>query len=290
MGFWFTSVNITPYIVQVKLGRALGSFLFRLNIKRKKVALRNLQLCYPELSNAEHHALTLAAMESTAIGIFESGAAWFMQRYRLKMKYKIEGLEHLQRAQAENKGVLFMGIHFTPIEIGAAFVNLAHPIDGFYRPHTNPVYEYLQALGRVRHNNQSHVIPNGDVRKIVKALRDGHVVNYAPDQDYGLRRSCFAPFFGVNTATVKAPSQLAKAGRAEVIPWTCTRTSDFGEYIIKIYPPITEQLNGEDEQNAIFINDFIEARIRENPEQYLWVHRRFKTRPEGEPSLYSDLK
>jgi KDO2-lipid IV(A) lauroyltransferase len=180
-----------------------------------------------------------------------------------------------------------MGLHFTAIEIGAAFVNLKYPIDGFYRPHKNPIYEYIQAWGRTRHNELSKVIPNSDLRRIVKELRSGEVVNYAPDQDYGRRRSVFSPFFKIPTATVKAPASLAKSGNAEIVPWVTTRTDDYGKYKITIFPPITSIFSCNNEQeDALKLNQFIEARIKENPEQYLWVHRRFKTRPEGEPSLY----
>jgi KDO2-lipid IV(A) lauroyltransferase len=283
---WYLICNLLPFPVQIWLGKQLGYLLYRCNIDRTRVARVNIDRCYPHLSEAQRESLLRHTMESTAIGIFESGAAWFWPRWRFVNKYRIEGLEHLEKCANSNTGVLLMGLHFTPIEIGAAFLNQRVAIAGFYRPHKNPVYEYIQALGRIKHNRKSQVIANDDVRKIVKALRSGVSVNYAPDQDYGRRRSVFAPFFGIQTATVKAPAQLAQAGRAEIIPWVCSRTSDYGQYVIKIYPPITDELTGDDLQNAKVINDFAEARIRDNPEQYLWVHRRFKTRPEGEESYY----
>lgn len=290
MGLWWAMVNLLPFVIQAWLGRRLGDLLYWLNIERVRVARRNIETCYPNLAAHEVEALTRENLQSTSIGIFESGAAWFLPRWRLASKCEYIGLEHLQQAEAENSGVLFMGLHFTAIEIGAAFVNLRHPIDGFYRPHKNPVYEYVQAYGRIRHHELSQVIPNADLRGIVKALRSGEAVNYAPDQDYGRRRSVFVPFFGVSTATVKAPAQLAKSGNAKIIPWVTTRLSDFGRYQVRIYPPLDLNPDNDDETNAIAINRFAEDRINECTAQYLWVHRRFKTRPEGEPSLYFDLK
>ncbi len=286
MFFWWLLTQLLPFRVQVFLGRQLGNLFYFLNIQRVKVARRNLELCFHDSSKREKERLLRKNLQSTCVGIFESGAAWFFPRYRLKNKYRVEGLEYLQQAKQNGKGVVFMGIHFTPIEIGAAFVNLECPINGFYRPHTNAVYEYIQAHGRVRHNEKSKVIPNEHIRKIVKSLRDGEVVNYAPDQDYGPRRSVFVPFFNVTAATVKAPAQLAKAGRAEIIPWTTIREAQ-NRYVITIYPPITDKMNDDEENNALVLNHFIEDRIMEKPEQYLWVHRRFKTRPQkSDPSLY----
>ena len=286
MGLWWLMVQACPFRLQLLIGAQLGNLLYRRNIGRVRVARRNLELCFPDSSASEREELLRKILQSTCIGIFESGAAWFWHRARLRRKFTVEGIEHIEAARQNGKGVLFMGIHFTAIEIGAACVNQEFAINGFYRPHTNAVYEFVQAYGRIRHNPLSKVIPNNDVRAIVKSLRSGEIVNYAPDQDYGRDRSVFAPFFHVNAATVKAPAHLAKAGRAEIIPWVTTRNKD-GHYVIRIYPPLTSRLSEDDHENAVVINRFIEERVRENPEQYLWVHRRFKTRPlESDPSLY----
>lgn len=286
MGLWWLVVQMTPFKLQIILGRTLGNLLYKYAKSRKHVAKRNIELCLPELNAQERDQLLRRVLQETGVAIFESGAGWFWPNWRFKNKYIINGTDHIRAAQTANKGVLFLGIHFTTIEIGASIVNLEFPISGFYRPHTNAIYEYVQAVGRIRRNKKSGVIPNGDVRGIVKALRAGNIVNYAPDQDYGRKRSVFAPFFKVNSATVKAPAQLASAGRAEIIPWVTRRDPQSDKYIIDIYPPITEHLNKSDYDDAVYINSFVEARVRENPEQYLWVHRRFKTRPEGEDKVY----
>lgn len=286
MGLWCLIVNILPLPILIWLGRQLGTLLYKLGGSRRRIAEKNISLCYPELSEQERAKLVLRVMQETAIAVFESGAAWFWPDWRFKGKYKISGIEHIENAINNEKGVLFLGIHFTTIEIGAAIVNLNFPISGFYRPHKNAIYEYLQAVGRTRRNRNSTVIPNNDVRGIIKSLRSGKIINYAPDQDYGRDRSVFAPFFGVQAATVKAPSQLAQAGKAEVIPWTTKRNPESNKYIIEIHPPVTDRLNKSEQEDAEFINKFIEQQVRSNTSQYLWVHRRFKTRPENEPRFY----
>jgi len=285
MGFWWLLVQCLPYRAQLFLGRMLGDLIRYTNGSRVRIARVNITHCFPDLSLQQQQRLLKETLRSTAIGVFESGAAWFWPNWRLKRHFVLIGSEYLEKVQSQNRGVLFMGIHFTPIEIGAARINASYSIDGFYRPHKNPVYEYVQAVGRIRRNRDSQVIPNGDVRGIVRALRAGRAVNYAPDQDYGRRRSVFAPFFGIPAATVKAPAQLAKAGKAEIVPWVTRRVAG-GRYEIEIYPPITTQLGESETRDAQVINAFVEARVREHPEQYLWVHRRFKTRPEGDTSFY----
>jgi len=286
MAIWSLIVNLLPLPILIWLGRNLGTLIYRIGGSRRRIAEKNIELCYPELNPEERDTLVLNTIQETAIAIFESGAAWFWPDWRFKGKYTLTGQEHIRKAKEDGKGVLFLGIHFTTIEIGASIVNLNFPISGFYRPHKNAVYEYLQASGRIRRNTNSTVIPNNDVRGIIKTLRNAQIINYAPDQDYGRDRSVFAPFFGIDAATVKAPSQLSTAGRAEVIPWVTRRDPETNKYIIEILPSITQELNIGEYQDALTINQFIEKQVRLNPKQYLWVHRRFKTRPQGANSLY----
>jgi len=200
-------------------------------------------------------------LKSTARGLFESSAAWFWPNWRFKNKYTLEGTEHLRRAEENGKGVVFVAFHFTTLEMGSSILSINETIDGFYRPHKNPVYDKIQAWGRTHRNKQSKVIPNGDSRAIIKTLRKGRVVAYLPDQDHGHKRSVFVPFFNIETATLKVTTQLAQAGRAEVIPWICKRTSTTGKYVVKIFPPITHLLGKSIEDDARTMNQFLEERI-----------------------------
>lgn len=286
IGLWYLVCMAFPLRLQVYLGSVIGRLLCSVGSARVTVAKKNIALCFPEKTEQERQALLVETLESSIVGAFETGIAWFWSDRRFNGHYEVIGREHVQIALDASQGVLFLGVHFTTIEIGASIINLEFPISGFYRPHKNPVYEYIQAVGRTRRNKQSTVIPNGDVRAIVKALKAGKVVNYAPDQDYGAKRSVFVPFFGVNAATVKAPTKLASFGNAEIIPWTTRRNPKTGKYTIEIFPSMTKTLGKSDVEDAMAINCFVEAQVRKNPSQYLWVHRRFKTRPKGEPSFY----
>lgn len=292
--YWLTWVGFAlwwlfaqlPYRWQLMLGRGLGWVAFHLAKRRRGIAERNIAVCFPSLSQAEQAQMVRATINSTAIAVFESGIAWFWPAQRMRKLFRIEGIEHLQRAEREGQGVVLVAMHFTTLDIGGAILSLEHSIDAMYRPHNNAVYDYLQRKGRERHNEASRVFPREDVRGTVKALKSGRAVWYAPDQDYGRKRSVFVPFFGVQTATVTATAHLARLGKARVIPFIQKRLADGSGYIVKVYPPLENFPEGDDSADARRINAFIEERVRENPAQYMWVHRRFKTRPEGEPDFY----
>ncbi len=286
MALWWSLVQILPFRLQMVLGGWLGRLAGRLSKRRRRITRKNLALCFPEKSEEERETLYTQSMEAAGRAFFESGMAWFWPRWRLQKRYRIQGLEHLQKAREEGRGVIFLGIHFTTIEMCAAFMNIAWSIDGFYRPHKNPVYEWVQRYGRERHNPESQTIPRKDVRGIIRTLKSGRVINYTTDQDFGARHSVFVPFFNIPTATVTAPSQLARVAGAVAIPYTTRANANLTGYEITIYPPIEGFGSGDEQEEAAAFNAFIEARVRENPGQYLWSHRRFKTRPDGEKDFY----
>ncbi len=277
---------LLPYKSQLAMGRALGVVITRIAKRRVAIARRNIDLCFPEKTDTERQAIVDGVMASTGIAFFETGMAWFWPKSRLDRLYTVEGLEHLQRAQAEGVGVILMAFHFTHIDIGAKLLGRSFSIDGTYRPHNNPVYDRIQQQGRERHSKGGTAIPRGDVRAMVKALRAGRTIWYAPDQDYGPKHSIFVPFFGVPAATMTATSQLARLGKARVVPFTQTRKPDGTGYHLVVYPPFEAFPTADEVADTSRINRFVESRILEQPDQYLWVHRRFKTRPEGGEDLY----
>ncbi|MCR6650833.1 MAG: lipid A biosynthesis lauroyl acyltransferase [Cellvibrionaceae bacterium] len=287
LGFllWYL-LALLPYTVQLVLGRLLGKLLYRAAGRRRQIARANLDLCFPDWTQERREQVTREIMESIGIAFFETGMAWFWPKWRLQRLYTVEGLEHLTAARESGVGVVLMAFHFTHIDIGAKLLGLSFSIDGTYRPHNNPVYDYIQRNGRERHSMQGQAIPRDDVRAMVKALRNGRAIWYAPDQDYGAKHSIFVPLFGIPAATVTATSQLARLGKAQVIAFTQTRRADGKGYHLKIYPPLENFPTSDEVADTLRINQFVEARILEQPEQYLWVHRRFKSRPEGEPDLY----
>ncbi|QXH48247.1 lipid A biosynthesis lauroyl acyltransferase [Pseudomonas xanthosomatis] len=279
-----------PYRALLGLGRALGAVMYRLAGERRRIAARNLELCFPELSSDERQRLLKENFASTGIAFFEMAMSWWWPKARLARLAHIEGIEHLQAAQRDGEGAILMAVHFTTLEIGAALLGQAHTIDGMYREHGNAVFDFIQRRGRERHNPDSLAVERDDVRGMLKLLRKGRAIWYAPDQDYGAKQSIFVPLFGIPAATVTATSKFARLGKARVIPFTQKRLEDGSGYRLVVHPPL-EGFPGETEEaDCLRINQWVEGVLRECPEQYLWAHRRFKSRPEGEPRLYDKKK
>ena len=275
-----------PYKVQLCIGRVLGAVMYRIAGDRRRIAARNLQLCFPEKTAAERERLLKENFASTGIAFFEMAMSWWWSKPRLAKLAHVEGLEHLEQAQREGKGVILMAFHFTTLEIGAALLGQQHTIDGMYREHNNPLFDFIQRRGRERHNADSLAVERDDVRGMLKLLRSGRAIWYAPDQDYGAKQSIFVPLFGIPAATVTATSKFAKLGKAKVVPFTQQRLADGSGYKLVIHAPLSDFPGESDEADCLRINQWVERAIRECPEQYLWAHRRFKTRPPGEPKLY----
>lgn len=285
LGIWWLVIQL-PRSWQLALARKLGGLAMKRAKRRRHIVARNIALCFPELSPEEQARMVRTNMDSTMMALFETGMGWFWPKWRLRKLYTIEGLEHLEQAKAEGQGVVLLAMHFTHLDLGAKLLSMQYSIDGLYRPHKNPVYDWVQRRGRERHVQGGFTIPRNDIRTMVRRLRAGRAVWFAPDQNYTHQYHVFVPFFGIQAATITSTAQLARLGKAKVIPFTHYRRADNSGYDVKIYPPLENFPQGDEHQDAARINEFIEARVRECPEQYMWVHRRFKTRPEGEPDLY----
>ena len=274
-----------PYGALLALGRLLGAVMYRVS-RRRPVAARNLELCLPELDAAARDRLLRDNFASSGIAFFEMAMSWWWPRERLARLAHIEGLEHLQAAQREGHGVILMALHFTTLEIGAALLGQRHTIDGMYREHKNALFDYIQRRGRERHNRDSTAIEREDVRTMLKVLRQGRAIWYAPDQDYGRKQSVFVPLFGIEAATVTATTKFARLGRALVVPFTQERLGDGSGYRLVVHPPLADFPGASEEADCLRINQWVEQAVRACPAQYLWAHRRFKTRPEGAAKLY----
>ncbi|MBU1329326.1 MAG: lipid A biosynthesis lauroyl acyltransferase [Gammaproteobacteria bacterium] len=275
-----------PYAVLLRLGRGLGALMYRVAGARRRIAARNLELCFPQMPSAERERLLRENFASTGIAFFEMAISWWWPRERLARLAHIEGLEHLRQAQAEGQGVILMALHFTTLEIGAALLGQQHTIDGMYREHDNPLFDYIQRAGRERHNRDATAIERDDVRGMLKVLRAGRAIWYAPDQDYGPKQSIFVPLFGIPAATVTATTKFARLGRARVLPFTQERLADGSGYRLVIHPPLHGFPAEDEAADCLLINQWIERVVSVCPTQYLWAHRRFKTRPPGAPKLY----
>lgn len=276
--------TLMPLRGQLAVGRWLGRRLHRFMHRRRRIAATNLRLCFPDLDEAARRRLLLAHFESLGMGFMETALSWWGRADRLRRLVRVEGMEHLEAAQARGRGVLIVAAHFTTLEIGARLLALAVPLHPMYRPHNNPLFERIQ--GRARTRQSAGAIRRGDIRATVRALKDNRAVWYAPDQDFGPRQSVFVPFMGVNAATLTATGRLARMSGAAVVPMTQERLADGSGYRVILEPALENLPSGDDEADARRQNAVFERWIRERPADYLWVHRRFKTRPDGEDSLY----
>jgi KDO2-lipid IV(A) lauroyltransferase len=287
--FWLALwriVTILPYRLLLLIGKLIGLFLYWLPTRRKHIARTNIQLCFPELEAKHQRSLLKDNFYSMGMALMEVGMAWWWSKERLQKLVTIEGIENLDRPL--NKGVILLGMHFTTLEVGAAALTSAIEIDGMYKAHTNPVYDYVQFKGRVSHNvDGCNLFDRNDMRGSLKSLKNGRVLWYLPDQDYGLRQGLFAPFFGIQAATIHATSGIAKSTGAAVIPVTFKRLANAKGYKIIIEGALDNFPSNDLLTDTTRINQLIEKYVREQPAQYLWVHRRFKNRPNGEKDYYN---
>lgn len=272
-----------PFKWQRQLGRGLGWLTYRLMKKRRHIAETNVRLCFPELSQQQREAIVKKTFDNNGIALFETAMAWWASRQRLKKMCQVSGLEHIHKALAEGKGVILLTAHFSTLEIGAAMMALHQPIQVTYKKARNPLFEAVVKHSRER--NFINAIDTYDTRKTVNTLKQGLVTWYAMDQDFGAHRSVFVPFMGVETCTLTTPSRFARMTGAVIVPYF-PRRDDNGHYQLTILPALQDFPSDSLEQDAARINALIEEYVRKTPEQYLWVHRRFKTRPAGEASYY----
>lgn len=272
-----------PVRVNQALGRGLGHILYRVAKSRRRVAERNIELCFPEYSPEKQAQVVKDVVLGCGMSITESAMALWGSDKKLRDRYSLEGLEHIEQALSEGRGVLLAGCHFTTIDISGRIMSFHISADVVYREDNNPVMSWAIARARARVNNDA--IHRHDMRKLIRNLRKGHIVWYAPDQDYGKHRSIFAPFFGIEAATVPGTSKLARMTNCAVIPFAHYREKG-GRYRLVVHPPLANFPTDDDRADATTVNAKIEEMIRVDPSEYMWVHRRFKSRPDGEPSLY----
>lgn len=284
-GIWWLLAQL-PYSVQMKLGSLLGRLMPFLAKRRIAIAKRNIELCFPHLSENEQKELLRKNIESLGKVFFEMGIAWFWPRKRLAELVTVEGLEYLKEAEAKGKGAVLMTVHFSHMQLVVTFLNIFHSIDCTYKRHTNPVHDFIQINRHKRFNSKTTAIERKNMRLMIKSLRQGRAVWYAPDQDYGIKHSIFLPFFGINAACITATSPLTQLGNATLIS-VCAIRKPEGGYKLIISPPLDNFPTDNLIQDTQLIVSNIEKMIMLAPEQYLWVHRRFKNQPEGAPDLYA---
>lgn len=269
------------YLIGSSLGRAARPFLKR----REKIASRNIDLCFPEMKAEAKEKLIEQNFISLGMGLIETGMAWFWSDARVKKWFDVEGYDNLTKALAEKKGVMVVGVHFMSLELGGRTMGLCRPMMATYRPHNSQLMEWVQTKGRLRSNKA--MIDRRNLRGLVSALKEGEAVWFAPDQDYGPKGSVFAPFFSVpQAATTNGTYVLSRLSGAALLSITMVRKANNRGYSLHISEALTDYPVEDEIKAASYMNKVIEKEILRAPEQYLWVHRRFKTRPAGEASLY----
>ena len=280
-------LNRLPWKLQILLGRILGRLLHLFNRKRRLVTEVNVRLCFPELTSREQAQLVRRIFENNGIGFFETAMAWWSPLRLFRNRIHFKGREYLEAALAEGRGVLLLGAHFSTLDLGGLLFAQHYPVDAMYRRHNNDLMEEIINRGRSRYFGQS--IERSNIRAVIKALRQNHIIWYAPDQDFGRKHSVFARFFGVQAATITATARLARLNDSPVLMLAQHRLPD-GTYELELFPALEGFPSGDDEADAQRINDELEKAIRKDPSQYMWVHRRFKTQPEGKAHLYRHVE
>jgi Kdo2-lipid IVA lauroyltransferase/acyltransferase len=268
-----------PFALQMRIGHALGWLSYYLAGERRRICEINIRLCFPEMTAQQQQRLVRDTFVSNGIGIMEIGMAWCRNPADFRHRVTISGLDRLQAASARGRGVLLVCAHFSTLEFAGSLLSLFHPMDVTYRRHKNALFEEL--MTRSRERLYGAVIERRDVRGALRSLKQGHTLWYAPDQDYGPRHSVFVKFFGVPAATITATTRFAGMNNSTVVFFSHYRHPDNSGYHLDFSDELSDYPTGDDEADASRINAIIEAAIRKHPEQYIWLHKRFKTQAAG---------
>ena len=263
-----------PLLVQLWLGRRLGDAMYFLHRERRHIARINLALCFPEKSAEQRHDLLRQAFQGFGMGLSEMASLWFRRREFLSRHCEIDGIEHLHEAQRRGAGVIVLPAHFTTLEVGGTVLAGVMPLSAFYDPPKNPLVAAFLLARRKRYLN---VIDNHNIRQMVRRLREGGCVWYPPDQHVGEGgSSVVSQFFGHEVLSASGTSRMAKMTGAAVIPYLPIRVGNSGRYRLQLLPALADFPSLSSDGDTQRINDILESHIRDYPEQYLWLHKRFK--------------
>ena len=282
-------IAFLPYRWRCRVGRLLGRVLLRLAGKRRRIAEANLRLCFPELDATARAALLRENFEHVGMGLIDTGVSWWGSDRQIREMGTITGLEHLLDALARGNGVILLTGHMVALDIGGQILaetmaRHGKPVHAMYKRSRNALVEVLMLRGRSRYGGM--VFKRQDLRAMLRSLAGNHPVWYAPDQDFGLKQGVFAEFLGVPTATLTATARFAAKTGAAVVPFYPIRRPGDEGVEIRILPALEGFPAGDDVADARRTNEVLEQVVRAHPEQYLWMHRRFKTRPPGAPAVY----
>jgi len=288
IGFYFVigllrAFALLPYGWVARFGSSVGGLLHRLPSSRRRVVMTNLRLCFPGRTEAEYNKLARDNFRHVIRSYVERGIQWFGSEQALSRLVQIESKIDLQDPNAPP--TIFMGFHFVGIEAGCMLYSMTYPIAALYMHMSSQRLEKVAKQQRGRFGAQM-ISRSSSARKIVKLLRSGTPVMLAADMDHGVENSVFVPFFGVPACTLTSVSRLAKLGGARVVPFITEVLPDYRGYKLTIFEPMTDFPSDNEIDDARSMNAFLESQVLRFPEQYYWVHRRFKNRPNGSASVY----
>jgi len=285
--FVFWLLHFLPLPLLAPIGKGLGMLLYWLGRQRRRVARINLRLCFPALHDRQREKLVRAHFRAFGQSLLDRGILWWSSEQRLRRLVHLEGLEHWQAVQG--RPVIWLAPHFVGLDMGGVRLTSDHPLVSMYSRQKSKAIDALLLHARTRFNPCMMVSRQEGLKPVIKAMKQGLPFYYLPDMDFGARDAEFVPFFGVRAATVNALPRLARLTGAAVVPVVTRQLPGGKGYVARFYPVWENFPSGDSYADTLRMNQFIEARVKEMPEQYFWLHKRFKTRPQGEPSLYRKI-
>ena len=283
--FFYFLLSLLPIVVLDWIGERLGGLYAKTNKKRYGFVTTNLSLCFPNKTDVEIDEMCLAHFRSFMRSMMHYGKLWWSPRFRLQQFIIREGFEELEDLRQNNQNIIAFTCHTAGLEFVGTALSLLYDCSGPYKPMKNPVMDWVITKGRARFGIKVFTRDDG-LRPLIRYTREGHIAIYLADEDLGAERTIFAPFFGVQKATIPVLGRLAKSCDAKVLPTYSYYDKTRRKYIIKLLPSIENFPVGDNEKDVVTMNKTIEQMIMLCPEQYMWTLRYFKTRPEGEPPVY----
>ena len=274
-----------PFKFQVILGKAIGKLIYPFMKKLRETAYSNISNCFPEKKQPQVTLLVKQHFDAIGISLFETANAYYGSDRKIKKLLSINNKHFFSDALKNEGGIILLCSHFMPLMLGSRALLLENTIANIYRPQNNKLFDKVMVKGYTK--NGAVMIKSKDTRSILKAIKNSLPIWYAPDQDLGINNSVFAPLFGIETATASATSRLAKNNNTRVIPYSFIRTKH--GYEMSFDKPIKNYPSNDPIKDATTTNKILESQIIKAPEQYLWIHRRFKTRPDGQENFYNDI-
>lgn len=277
-----------PYPAQIRIGNALGWLLYQAVVPRRRIALRNLELCFPHWSAARRQAVAREHFKAYARTFLDRGILWFAPQERLERLIHVEDAEHFEQNLPAVTGqpLILLVPHFLGLDAGGMAVAVRTQVVSMYTKQPNPALDAQLRAGRERFSGAELFSRDDGIRPVVRSMKKGLPFFVLPDMDLGSGDAVFVDFFGVKTATITVVPRLARMTRARVVPMIATLAEDGSGYRVRFYPAWDDYPGDDDAAATARMNAFIADRVREAPAQYYWVHKRFKTRPPGEASLY----